>query len=100
AHLEPVHRLDEMTPVRRPPELAVGHQVEPEVLLHLHNVCDGLVLNASEFGVAELAGPVPAKRLPQRRRPQQAADVMGADHVPASSATTGAKRSRPAWKTT
>ena len=77
ADLEAVGALDEAAPVGAAPELAVGHDAEAGLLLQPHDVADALVLDTGEFRVADLGRGVAAERLAQRRRPQQAADVVG-----------------------
>jgi hypothetical protein len=76
-HLEAVDGVDEVGPVRRPAELAVGDEAQPEALLHGDGGGDGLVLGPDEACFVKGSGPVPAVRVPQGRRAQEAADVVG-----------------------
>jgi hypothetical protein len=51
--------------------------MQTDVFLHFHDIADAHILNAREgISVDPLRGAV-AERLPQRRRSQQAADVVG-----------------------
>ncbi|MDI1345701.1 MAG: hypothetical protein PSV22_16595 [Pseudolabrys sp.] len=42
-------------------------------------IADALILQFIEFGVVNFLGGVAAKRLAQNRRPQQAANMIGAE---------------------
>ena len=63
----------------RAAELPVGGRLETDVLLHLHGPADRVVLDGAEAVVVELAGGVAARAVEQARRPEQAADVVGAE---------------------
>ena len=78
AHLEALRALDEAAPIGAAAEFAVGHDLEPDLLLHVDGVADAIVLDARELAVADLLAGMAPERLPQCRRPQQAADVIGA----------------------
>ena len=69
----------EPVPVGGAAEFAVGDNLEPDLLLHSHHVADALVLDARVILFADLAGGMPPERLAQRGRPQQAADMIGAE---------------------
>jgi hypothetical protein len=85
---EPVDRVEERVEVHEPAELAVRHDLEPELLLPAHDVTHGLVLEPAEAravlrplvgeqrGVPGLVDPV--HLVEQRPGPLQAADVVGA----------------------
>ena len=57
--------------------LAVGHQLEPELLLHAHHVADRRLLNAPELSLRDLVVLSLLARPDQRVGPDQAADVIG-----------------------
>src|SRR4029077_9863086 len=59
--------------------LAVGDELEPELFLHAHDVPDGGLLDAREPGRRELALLRLLACLDQRLRPDQAADMVGAE---------------------
>ena len=78
-NLDPFYRRDEVDPPVLAAELAVGHRAQPQILLQLHDIGDGLVLHPAQLGRAHRAGfPLPA-RFQQFGRAQQAADVIGAE---------------------
>ena len=52
---------------------------KPDLLLQRDHVADALVLQARKLVVADFLGGMTAERLAQRRRAQQAADVVGAE---------------------
>jgi hypothetical protein len=60
-------------------ELAVGDRREPDVFLLPDDLGDLAVLDRLEVGVADLTLGVFLARLLERRRAQQAADVIGAE---------------------
>ena len=88
---EAVGALDEASPVGAAAEFAVGHDLEADLLLHGEDVADALILQFAELGVADLLGGMPAEGLPQRRRAQQAADVIGAERRSALGGGTHAR---------
>ena len=61
------------------PELAVGDDLQPDVLLQLDDVADRVVLDRGQPFAVELAGGVLLPRAQQFRRAQQAADMLGAE---------------------
>ena len=87
AHLEALGALHEPAPIGAAAELAVGHDLEPDLLLHADGVADAVILDAHELVVADLVAGVAAEGLAQRRRPQQASDVIGAKRRAAVRAT-------------
>src|SRR4029077_778405 len=60
------------------PELAVGDDIEPDLLLQRDHAADGVVLDSAQLVAAELALGVPGSRLQKPRRSHQAADMLGA----------------------
>ena len=60
------------------PEVAVGHDGKPDVLLQLHDAADRFVLDRSQRLAREPAQGMLGARAQQRGRPQQAADMLGA----------------------
>ena len=74
-----VDPLDEPAPIRAAAELAVGHDLQAHVLLHADDVADALVLDLGKARIVEFPGMMVAERLTQGRRPQQAADMVGAE---------------------
>ena len=78
AHLEALRAFHEAAPIGAAAELAVGHDRKPDLLLHVNGLAHAIVLDARELGLADLVAGMAPERLPQRRRPQQAADVVGA----------------------
>jgi hypothetical protein len=79
AHLQTLGALDEPPPIGAAAELAVGDDPEPDLLLHANSIADALVLDTRELTVRDLAAGVAPERLAQRRRPQQASHMIGAD---------------------
>ena len=61
------------------PELAVGRELEPDLLLLLDGLLDLAVLDCLELVGGDLALPMLGARLLERRRTQQAPDVIGAE---------------------
>jgi hypothetical protein len=60
-------------------ELAVRDRLQADFSLHPHDLADGVVLDGAEVPVGEAAGGVLLAGLQQLRRPQEAADVVGAE---------------------
>ena len=60
------------------PEFAVGDGLQPELLLHLDDVADGIFLDFGELCGVDLAGGVLLSRPQQFGRAQEAADMLGA----------------------
>ena len=75
--------LDEASPIGTAPEFAVGNDLQPDLLLHLHDIADAAIGNLCKMRVIDaLAGVlahVIAECLAQHLRPQQAADMVGAE---------------------
>src|SRR4029453_550247 len=61
------------------PKLAVGDDVEPDLLLQRDHAADGIVLDRAQLVAAELALCVLRSRVQKPRRPHQAADMLGAE---------------------
>jgi len=84
--VETFDTFDEAAPVGATAELAVSNDREPNFFLQLYNVADRCILGGGEAGIVDFAGMECAKRLAQRGRTQQAADVVGTnrrvDHKP------------------
>ena len=59
--------------------LAVGDELEPDVLLHRDHVADRRLLDALELGVGRSPFSASLARLDQRLRPDQAAHMVGAE---------------------
>jgi hypothetical protein len=59
-------------------ELAVGRRPQSDVLLHLHDVADRVVLDGAQRLVVDPPRGVVVPGLQQFRRAQEAADVVGA----------------------
>ena len=76
---DPTELVDEVHVPRAAAELAVGGRLEPDVLLHPHDVADGVVLDGAQLVGAEPTGGGVLAGLEQRRRAEQAADVIGAE---------------------
>ena len=76
-HHQSAREPHEFLPVRDAPKLAVGDHLDAAVMLQLHHVTNRSVLRSAELGVGDFLGCVCPKRLAQRRRAQQAADVVG-----------------------
>ena len=77
--LETLRPLDKPSPIGAPAEFAVGHNLKPDLLLQRDHVLDALVLHASKLILAHVPAAVPAEGLAQGLRPQQTADVVGAE---------------------
>ena len=60
-------------------ELAVGCRAQTDLLLHAHDLADRLVLDCAQPRGVDAAGGVILARLQERRRAEQAADVVGAE---------------------
>ncbi len=76
---EAVDALDEAPPIGAAAEFAVGDDLEPDLLLHLHHVADAGVLDLREFGIVDSLAHVIAKRLTQGLRAQQASHMIGTE---------------------
>ena len=71
--------LDEAAPVRRAAEFAVGDHGKPGVRLQRDGVADRRILRGDKAGFVERTIVEGAISLPQSRRAQQAADMVGAE---------------------
>jgi hypothetical protein len=60
-------------------ELAVGGGAQPGIFLHLHGFADRLVLDRAQLVTIDATRGVVITGLKQRRRAEQAADVVGAE---------------------
>ncbi len=78
---DPTQLVDEVHVPRAAAQLAVGGRLEPDVLLHPHDVADGGVLGSAEVLGVEATGRGVLAGLEQRRRAEQAPDVIGAGTV-------------------
>jgi hypothetical protein len=58
---------------------AVGDRLESDLLLQRDDLADRLLLDLAQFVVANLAGRLPFARADQVIRPDQAADMVGAE---------------------
>ena len=76
---EAVDPLDEASPIGAATEFAVGHDLEADILLHLHDIADALILDLRKCSIVDALAHVIAEGLPQHRRTQQAADMVGAE---------------------
>ena len=59
--------------------LAVGDDLEPDLFLQAHDAADRIVLDADQVGRRKLARIGRGPRFDQRVRPDQAADMVGAE---------------------
>ena len=76
---EAIDPLDEPTPIRAAPELAVGDDRKAGILLQADHVANAPILKARELGVINALGEVILERLAQGGGAQQAADMVGAE---------------------
>src|SRR6266567_897840 len=79
AHRDPVEARHEPLPIGAAPKLAVGNDLEPDLLLHAHRVADCRVLNAPERLIVDRARLVLLESTANRGRAQQTADMIGAE---------------------
>src|SRR5580692_2477508 len=98
-----VEGVDDASPEVGAPELPVGEDVEPGLLLHLDRGRDGLVLGFPKFLSTDLPGLGTPARIEQRRRPQQAphlvaAELEGNRHVLISLLVAAARLAVRAWR--
>src|SRR5207247_11026104 len=77
--LDPVEAPEKVEVPPGAAEFAVGHRLEPDLLLLLDDALDLAVFHRLELGRADLALGASLARLLERRRTQQAADVVGAE---------------------
>ncbi len=78
ADLEALGALHEAPPIGTATKLPVGDDLEPGLLLHADRGTYAVVLNTGELVLADLAAGAATECLAQRRRAQQASDVVGA----------------------
>ena len=76
---DPTQLVDEVHVPRAAAQLAVGGRLEPDLLLHPHDVADGVVLGGAEVLGADATGGGVLAGLEQRRRAEQAPDVIGTE---------------------
>ena len=76
---EAVDPLDEAAPIGATAEFAVGDDLQPDLLLQLHDVADALVLQLARTRHRRSPWRRVAEGLPQHRRPQQTADMIGTE---------------------
>ena len=79
ADRETLQALYEAAPVGAAPVLAVIDRLQADLLLQLEGAQDRRVLDGAEGRIVDPSRAVIAKGLLQRRRPQQAADMVGAE---------------------
>ena len=77
--LDAVELAEEIVVPERAAKFAVGDGFEADLLLLLDDLLDLAVLDGLEFCRRDLAALAPGARLLERRRAQQAADVIGAE---------------------
>ena len=78
--LDPAELVDEVHVPGRAAELPVGRRLQPDVVLHLHDRADRVVLDGAQLlGASRRPGGELLASLQQLRRAQQAADVIGAE---------------------
>src|SRR3954451_25033216 len=77
ADLQALGALHEAPPIGTAAKLPIGDDLKTGLLLHANRGAHAVVLNADELVLADLAAGAAAERLAQRRRAQQAADVIG-----------------------
>src|SRR5205823_6360359 len=69
----------EIAVVGRAAEFTVGRELQADALLQPHGVFDGAIFGCGERDLIDLARCKAAPCFEQRRRPQQAADVLRAE---------------------
>ena len=79
----------------RASEFAVGDPVEPDLFLHADDVGDRRVFDGAECRLADLSSLAALSRGEQLRRPQEAADVVGAERRLGAHAHDGVRRLDP-----
>ena len=60
------------------PILAIGHRLQADIFLHLHDIANAAVFDRAQLGIIDLAAFPLIPRLQQLRRSQQTADMIGA----------------------
>ena len=68
----------EIAVIGRAAEFAVGRKPQADALLQAHRVLDGAVFGCRQRRLIDLAAREAPPRIEQCRRPQQAADMLGA----------------------
>ena len=79
ASLDAFQLLEEIDVKVSPPELAVGDALEPDVFLQADDIGDRRVFDGAQRCLADLSSPAALARFEELRRPQEAADVVGAE---------------------
>jgi hypothetical protein len=79
ASLDTFQLLEEIDVKVRPPELAVGDALEPDVFLQADDIGDRGVFDGAERRLPDLAFLATLARGQQLRRAQEASDVIGAE---------------------
>ena len=77
--LDAVEQAVEIEMPPRTAELAVGRQLHSDIFLLPDQLLDLAILDGLEFALADLALLVFRARFLERRRPQEAADLVGAE---------------------
>ncbi len=81
--VQPLQPAHEIIVPERTPDLAVGHDWQPGVLLHAHYGVNSLVLNRLElFGADRLFLVMALSRILHGLRPKQASNMVGAERRP------------------
>ena len=63
--------------IGRPAEFTIGRKPQTDTVLQAHRLFDGLILGRGQRDQIDLAARKATPRFEQRRRPQQAADMLG-----------------------
>ena len=79
AHRDPLQLFEEVDVKEGPAELAVRDALEADVFLPLHDVADVRVLDRAQLFGGDVTVAPAAARFEQRRRAQQAPDVIGTE---------------------
>ena len=80
--VEPLDAADAELEIHQPvvaAELAVGHSLQADILLHAYRPRDRGILDAAQLLARDTAGRMVGARAQQLRRTQQAADMVGAE---------------------
>jgi len=79
AGFDPFELLEEVDVKIRAAELSIGNPLQSDILLQANDCGDGAILDRAQRLRRDRAGLVRGARLAQLRRPQQAADMIGAE---------------------
>ena len=79
AHLQALRALDKTAPVGTAAKFAIAHHRKSDLFLLANRVTDAFVDDVGEFVVADFVTGALAECLAQRRRAQQAPNVIGAE---------------------